>query len=122
MPPSVPSPKVALDLPKTKLMKTIIDKLTKITKSIHMSANQSGKLVFIAEHPSGAVIKTFYNSLQPRYIGDLNPENSKDNQVTVKLNLKILSLVLNLNNLPLENASFCKYYDIISIYIYLTIQ
>ena len=117
VPPTVPPPKVALDLPKTKLMKTIIDKLTKLTKSIHMKASQSGKLVFIAEHPSGAIIKTFYNSLQPRYIGELSPESSRDNEVTVKLNLKILSLVLNMHNLSVENASFCKYISYMKYYL-----
>ena len=41
MPPQVPAPMVALELPRNnKLMRTIIDKMSKISRNVHLSASQ----------------------------------------------------------------------------------
>ena len=69
MPPEVPPPVVALDLPKNNgLMRTIVTKMGKISKHVHLSALQSGRITFRVEHAT-AVIKTYYSGLQPRFEG-----------------------------------------------------
>lgn len=108
MPPEIPAPRVALDLPKNKLMKTIVDKMLKFSKHVSITAYQSGRLVLKAEH-SSAVIRTYYNGMQPRYVGAMDPISDVDNQASVKLNLRKLSTVLNLNNLMYDTASLCKF-------------
>ena len=71
MPPEVPPPVVALDLPKTNgLMRTIVTKMGKISKHVHLSALQTGRITFRVEHAT-AVIKTYYSGLQPRFEGRL---------------------------------------------------
>jgi len=69
LPPQMSSPSVALDLPhKTRLMKTIVEKMAKLSKYVNVTASQTGRLVLKAEH-SSAVIKTFFNgSLLSTYI------------------------------------------------------
>lgn len=104
MPPQVTSPLVALQLPRTKLMKTIIDKMMKFSKSVHMEAFQSGRLIFSVDH-SAASIKTYYNGLEPVFVGDLEPAEHMDNRVAVKLNLRRLSAVINFSSLSYNNAS-----------------
>lgn len=107
MPPELPQPTVALDLPKGKLIKTIVDKMTKFAKHVQITANQSGRLALRADH-SSVTINTYYPGLQARYVGDLNPTRDINNQVVCKLNLRKLSTVLNMNNLSVEHATLCK--------------
>jgi hypothetical protein len=107
-PPVVPSPTVALELPKSKLMKTIIDKMMKFSKFVEIAANQSRGLIFRIDH-SSAVIQTYYNNLQPRFVGELTFENSRNNHVTIRINLKSLSSILSLNNVIFDSASICKF-------------
>ena len=49
MPPQVPPPTVALDLPRNnKLMRTIVEKMSKISKNIFLTANQGKTNYFSA--------------------------------------------------------------------------
>ncbi len=107
LPPDIPAPRVALDLPKSKLLKTIVDKMLKFSKHVHITAVQSGRMVLKADH-SSAIIRTYYNGLQSRYVGNMTPERDVDNQASVKLNLRKLSAVLNMNHLMYDAASLCK--------------
>lgn len=104
MPPNVNPPAVALDLPNNKIMKTVTDKMMKVTKYTHLTASQNGHIILRTAH-SSADINTHFNGLRPRFVGDLNPALHMDNKVTVKLSLRNLSNVLNLFNLPHEMAS-----------------
>ena len=110
LPPDVPNPQVALEMPRNnKLMKTIVDKMGRISKFVSVSAHQSGKLIFRAEH-STATIKTFYNGLQPVYEGTpLNLANDNDNKASVKLDVRKFSAVLNYGNIFFDNAVMCKF-------------
>ena len=108
MPPDMPQPTVALDLPKGKLIKTIIDKMSKFSKHVQITANQSGRLALRADH-SSVTINTYYPGLHARYVGDLNPARDINNQIVCKLNLRKLSTVLNMYNLPVEHATLCEY-------------
>lgn len=107
MPPEVPPPTVALDLPKNKLMKTVVDKMMKFSKHVSITGYQCGRLILKAEH-SSVVIRTYFNGLPPRYVGQLNALDDVDNQAVVKLNLRKLSAVLNMSSLLYDTASLCK--------------
>eukprot|EP01032_Pedospumella_encystans_P010124 gene10124-11861_t len=104
MPPDMPQPSVALDLPKGKLIKTIVDKMTKFAKHVQITANQSGRLALRADH-SSVIINTYYPGLLARYVGDMNPTRDINNQVVCKLNLRKLSTVLNMHHLAVEHAT-----------------
>ena len=109
-PPAVNPPSVALDLPqasqKQKLLKTVLTAMTKLSKFIHITAIQSGQIIIKAEtSSSSAQVKTYFTSLQPRFVGDLNPDLHMENIVVVKVNPKHLSNVLNLANLSYETGS-----------------
>lgn len=108
LPPQIPPPSVALDLPRGKLIKTVVDKLNKFSKHIHIVACQAGRLVFKVEQATVS-IKTMYNGLQPRYVGTLDPTRHVNNQVAAKVNLRKLSLVLGAHLLaPVESSSMCE--------------
>ena len=54
-------------------MKTILDRMGKITKQVSLVAEQTGKVVFCVDH-SAALIKTYYAGLHPRF-DSLNRES-----------------------------------------------
>lgn len=107
LPPQMPPPTVALDIPRGKLLKTIVDKLSKFSKHVQITASQSGKLTLRADHPSVS-INTYYTGLLARYIADLVVGRDVNNQVVCKLNLRKLSVVLNFHNVPVDHATLCK--------------
>ena len=59
-------PTVVLDLPRGKFMKTIIDRMGKIAKQVSVFAEQSGRMIFSADH-SDAAIKTYFAGLYSRF-------------------------------------------------------
>jgi Hus1-like protein len=61
-PPSIPPPQVALELPKSKQMHRIVDKMTKFAKNIHLTARQSGG------EEGGSVCKAIYPSHRARSV------------------------------------------------------
>lgn len=61
-PPEIPDPSVVLELPRGRLMKTVLDRMMKISKQVHITADQTGRLVFRVDH-SSATIQTFYNGI-----------------------------------------------------------
>jgi hypothetical protein len=107
-PPDVPPPSVALELPRsTKLLRVLVDKMSKFAKYIHLTASQAGNLTLKIDHAS-AVLKTYYSGLTPRYEGNLSLEHDRDNKATIKLEGRKLSLILNHTNLLWDGAFLCK--------------
>lgn len=106
-PPQVAPPDVALELPRGKLLKTLMEKLVRFSRHVHVTAMQSGRLIFRVDHAS-VVINTFYNGLTPKFVGHLRPEEHIDNQATVKLSIKKFSSVIHLASLPYSSAGLCK--------------
>jgi hypothetical protein len=66
LPPDMAPPTISLDLPKGKLMRTIVDRMMKISRHLHIDAEQTGRLVFRVENSSVSV-KTYYTGLSPRF-------------------------------------------------------
>ena len=54
------------------------------------------------------MIDHYYLGLQPRFEGDLDPQTDGENEATVKLSLRTISTVMNIQSMILENASICK--------------
>lgn len=116
MPPEIPPPTVALELPHGRLFKTIVEKMAKISKYLHLDANMAGRLVLRVEAVS-VTVKTFFNGLQPCYeavvsgvtdsqAGPSQIEAVESNKCSVKVDIKKLSSVLHFqNNLIWKKAS-----------------
>lgn len=47
-------------------MRTIVDRMMKISRHLHIDAEQTGRLVFRVESSSVSV-KTYYTGLKPRF-------------------------------------------------------
>lgn len=102
-PPDIPPPTVSLELPRTKLLRIIVEKMTKFAKHVYITASQTGNIVFEVEH-SGTLIKTYYTGLIPRFEGNLRVETDRDNKASMKIELRKLSLILNNANLLWDGA------------------
>eukprot|EP00602_Paraphysomonas_sp_CaronLab_P001755 CAMPEP_0185037824 /NCGR_PEP_ID=MMETSP1103-20130426/32750_1 /TAXON_ID=36769 /ORGANISM="Paraphysomonas bandaiensis, Strain Caron Lab Isolate" /LENGTH=273 /DNA_ID=CAMNT_0027575983 /DNA_START=39 /DNA_END=860 /DNA_ORIENTATION=+ len=102
LPPEMSPPSVSLELPRGKLMKTIVDRISKISKYLHIDAEQSGKVIFRVEN-SLVTIKTYYTGLTPRF-EVLNRDRDIGNSASVKLDVRRLSTVLNVQHISLLNA------------------
>ena len=102
-PPEVPPPTVALDLPRGKLMKTIVDRMGKIARRVHIVVEQAGRIVFTVVH-SEAIIKTHYAGLQPRF-DTLDRSSDAYNKAAVQLDIRKLSAILNLHSMSWESSS-----------------
>lgn len=107
-PPEVPPPTVSLELPRNKLLRTIIDRMAKFAKYVHITACQMGSLQFQVDHAS-TIIKTFYGGLVPRYEGNLRVETDANNTANIQLEIKKLSIVLNQVALQWDGGFICKY-------------
>lgn len=108
LPPQSPPPTVALKLPRGKMMRTIVQRLNTFSKIVYITAKQTGRLIFRVAH-SQVVIKTFCNNLVPFYPSNLIQSRDSDNTATVKLDLRKLSSILNLNSLPWDDGGASIY-------------
>lgn len=116
LPPAVPSPNVALELPRGKLMKIVLEKMCKISKNVYITAYQSGRLNFRVDDTS-ATINTFFNNLQPDW-GVLDQIEDIQNKATVKIDIRKISSVLNIHSLSWDNALLCMYFYLLILLIY----
>ena len=101
-PPVVSPATVALSLPCSKLFKTVVDRMGKMSKLALLTAEQTGRLVFKVEH-SSAVIRTYHAGLLPR--DDLDMEA----KAVVKADLRKLSTIMNFHSMQWDNA--CLYFS-----------
>lgn len=107
LPPNVPSPDVALELPKSKQLRPMVEKMGKYSKHILLTASQSGQLVLQVES-SSVLIKTHYTGLMTRLEENFDSENLRRNKATVKVDRKKLSNVVNYFNLIRAGVFLCK--------------
>ena len=107
-PPDVNPPQVALELPRGRLLRTILDKMSKLTKVVNITAEQTGRLIFSIDHSSaGATIKTYYTKLHPRFEGHLDEAVDGSNIASVKVDIRKLTHALNMRILNYESACVC---------------
>lgn len=96
-------PTVALDLPRGKFMKSIVDRMAKLSKHVTISAEQNGRMIFGIDH-STAHIKTYYAGLTPRW-DNLNHQVDGRNKALVRLDMRRFSAVLNIHSMNWESSS-----------------
>ena len=111
-PPQIPSPTVALELPKYgKNLKILADKMSKLSKEITIIGEQNGRLTFnILDGSKSSTISTFFTKVEPRFdTANLNESTDYNNKASVRVELKKLSSVLSYHNVQGYIESACVY-------------
>ena len=109
MPPAIPPPDVALRLPKTRIFRSFVEKSNKFGRNMIISGKQAGSLTLRVED-SMIAVQTYLSPLDPIDLTDeeQNPSSDDadvDNEARVKVDIRKLSSVINLQNLPWDNAN-----------------
>ena len=107
LPPNVPPPEVALQLPKGKFMRTVIDRMGKISKTMTLIAHQSGKLVLSVQQDL-VDIKTYFTGLHADW-ETLNQQQHLANIAKIILDVRKFSNVLRI--------TFAQSYDKVTLYV-----
>jgi HUS1 checkpoint protein len=102
-PPDVPPPDTALQLPRGRLLRTIIEKMVKFGKSMQITSSQVGQLTFGISQ-STINIKTFVNNLVPIFTEGMDRTRDANNTASVHIDIRKLSCVLALHHLPWDSA------------------
>lgn len=111
-PPDVPPPQVSLELQSiNKLFRVVIERMSKLSKNLHIVAYQSGKLILATSQQINLKVKTYFTDVTPRYdtfepVSGMNiMETYNQNVAEVKLDIKKLSTVLLFfNSIPYTNV------------------
>lgn len=112
-PPDISPPTVALTLTKSKLLKTIVERLNKFGKIVEIHASQTGSLQ-LRVLSSGANILTLVQGLKPSYSisedqsNRLNKEDHANNQVDTCVHIRKLTVILDYQNMLYNEATLCK--------------
>ena len=107
LPPDVPPPEVALELPSGKFLRTVIDRMVKMSKTLSLTAYQSGRLILSIQQES-VNIKTYFGNLIPKW-GMLDKEQHLNNRARILLDIRKFSNVLR--------VTFAQSYEEASIYV-----
>ena len=107
LPPNVPPPEVALQLPPGKFMRTIIDRMGKLSKTMTLIAYQSGRLV-LSVNQDLVNIKTYFTGLEAEW-GMLDREQNLTNSAKIILDVRKFSNVLRI--------TFAQSYDKVTLYV-----
>lgn len=102
LPPDMTPPTISLELPRGKLIRTVIDRMMKISRHLHIDAEQTGRIVFRVEN-STVSVKTYYTGLQPRF-EVLDPQGDANNTASVKVDIRRVSTLFNLERLVWDTA------------------
>jgi len=103
LPPEVPPPDVALQLPRGRLLRTIIERMAKFGQTVLLSSAQHGQLT-LKVSTSAVTIKTFVSSLMPIYTDNMDRRTAHASTASVQLDLRKLSHILGLHHLPWDQA------------------
>jgi hypothetical protein len=114
VPPYVAQPKVALALPTQRAVKSLVDKLGKFGRSLTLRAHQAGRIVLCMDE-GGVKITSYLHNLRPHFLAFAEADQQGGhegqevgNEVSVKLVLKHLALLLDLHHLQYSQATLCK--------------
>jgi hypothetical protein len=106
MPPEIPPPQIALYLSKTKLLRVIVERLSKFSKSAEITARQSGRLVIRVD--GSCIISSTISGLRPSFDGNLNQDKDYNNVATVMIDIRNLTQLLSMNILVSNQTLLCK--------------
>ena len=109
MPPPIPRPDVALRLPKTRIFRSVVEKCNKFGRHMIISGKQAGSLTLRVED-SMIAVQTYLSPLDAIDLTANDPSNDyedadADNEARIKVDIRKLSVVLNLQNLPWDNTN-----------------
>ena len=107
LPPAVPPASVVLKLPRGKMLRVVVEKLSKLAKEVTITAEQSGRLNFCVQQ-SQVTVNTLFSGLIAEYPPPLTPETHAGGEVNIKIEMRKLAGVLGLYSLPWDNAVACK--------------
>jgi hypothetical protein len=102
-PPDVPPPDTALQLPRGKLLRTIIERMVKFGKTMLITSSQLGQLTFRISQ-STIAINTFVNNLVPVFTEGMDRGKDSNNAATVNIDIRKLACILALHHLPWDSA------------------
>ena len=111
-PPDVPPPQVSLELQTiNKLFRVVIERMSKISKNLHIIAYQSGKLILAINQQINLNVKTYFTDVIPRYdifqpVDGMNiVDVYNQNVAEIKLDIrKLTTVLLFFNNLQYTNV------------------
>ncbi|CAM9361929.1 unnamed protein product [Discosporangium mesarthrocarpum] len=104
-PPEVQMPQIQLELPRHRSLRTVIDRMKAIDKTVYVDADMGGQIVFRVEK-TDATIKTYYTNLTPRF-ESMDEQQCRRNQASVKVDVKKLAAVLSVYSLRFDKAICC---------------
>lgn len=102
-PPQVPPPEISLELPRSKLLRVIVDRMSRIDRAMSLRCSSHGRLT-IGATSQAASVKTFFHGLE--LLGGRRVE--RDEAVTVHTDARKLLAVLGFYNVPHSSASIRK--------------
>lgn len=107
LPPDVPPPSVALALTRVKLMRSVIDKMSKLARAIQLTAHQVGRLAFKVD--GLCRVSSYITGLTPCYEGTpLDVESDRNNIASVMVDNRKLAALFGIAPLLTHHALLCK--------------
>jgi hypothetical protein len=118
MPPATPPPDVCLELPRSRIFRSVVEKSNKFGRKMIVHGKQAGSLALHVEDGMIAV-QTYLSPLEPVALVGPNEHDDDDNnhhhfemdeldddarEARVKVDIRKLSQVLNLQSVPWEHA------------------
>lgn len=107
LPPQIPTPTVQLELPQSRPLRGLVDKLKAIGSILYVEASQRGDLTLRSDQ-EGASLACFYNDLIPRWDeSDDGPNATRDytSSCTLKIDASKLSSSLQWQQTSLRTTS-----------------
>ena len=108
LPPDVPPPSVALALTRVKLMRSVVDKMIKMARTIQLTAHQVGRLAFKVD--GLCQVSSYITGLTPCYEETkLDVERDRNNIASVTVDNRKLSTLLGISHLLTHHSLLCKF-------------
>ena len=104
-PPEVPAPSVMLELPRTRQLRTVVDRLKQFDQHVLLQGDMDGRLSLRVEGAQ-CTVKTHFTNLSPRFEG-MDEQQSRRNKAGVRVDARKLSGVLGLYNAQCSSAIVC---------------
>lgn len=103
-PPQVPPPELSLELPRSKLLRVIVDRMSKIDRTLSLRCSSNGRIVVEAKSIDASV-RTFFHSLEVLGARGDGGDGSEESAVTVCTDARKLLAVLGFYNIPHLSAA-----------------
>jgi hypothetical protein len=106
-PPEINPPTVSLELPNIKLIRGMLERISKLSKRVEITGYQSGRMV-VQVIKTSAKIKTIFNNVKPSSIGGLDSEENERNSAIVRVDSRQLLQLFSFGSMQYSNLALCK--------------